>query len=181
MTHDANNRDSSSKRPAPDYKRDTISIDMNETFDVHSDAAEAVRRYQEAQTEVSELLNRKGYIVHGDVMLRIEVEGSGTPLLLPLIDEAVIGRRDPSTQASPELDLTPYGAYQLGISRRHASIERRDNVPVLVDLGSRNGTFLNGHRLEANQVVPIHQGDEIRLGKIVMKIYIEEQDAEDIE
>ena len=52
---------------------------------------------------------------------------------------------------------------------------------MLVDLGSRNGTFLNGHRLAANQVVPLEQGDEIRLGKIVMRIYIEEQDAEEIE
>ena len=179
MTNQPKNPEYSPEERGQDLKRDTISIDLHHDG-FQSELADLVDRHRH-QTPVSELDNRQGYVVHGDVMLRIEVEGGMTPLLLPLIDEAVIGRHDPSSHTSPELDLTPYGAYQLGISRRHASIERRDNIPVLVDLGSRNGTFLNGHRLNANQVVPLQQGDEVRLGKIVMKIFIEEQDAEEFD
>ena len=179
MTNQPKNSEYSPDERGQDIKRDTISIDLHQDG-FHSELAELVDRQRHQET-INELDNRQGYVVYGDVMLRIEVEGGITPLLLPLIDEAVIGRHDPSSHTSPELDLTPYGAYQLGISRRHASIERRNNIPVLVDLGSRNGTFLNGHRLKANQVVPLQQGDEIRLGKIAMKIFIEEQDTEEIE
>lgn len=93
--------------------------------------------------------------------------------MLPLFDEAVIGRRNPDTATSPDLDLTPYGAYQMGISRRHALIKLQDNIPVLVDLASRNGTFLNGKKLPAHQPAPIHDGDTVRLGKIMMTISIE--------
>jgi len=35
----------------------------------------------------------------------------------------------------------------------------------LVDLGSTNGTFLRGVRLNPNQKVPIQLGDEVFLGK----------------
>jgi hypothetical protein len=106
-------------------------------------------------------------------VLRIEIQGSNTHLLLPLFDRAMIGRRDPATNESPELDLTPYGAYQMGISRQHAVFELHDHVPVIVDLSSRNGTYLNGAKLPANQPTPIQDQDEIRLGKIIMQIWIE--------
>jgi pSer/pThr/pTyr-binding forkhead associated (FHA) protein len=48
------------------------------------------------------------------------------------------------------------------VSRRHARLVARDGVLVLTDLGSTNGTMVNGHRI--NEVV-LGAGDRIELGE----------------
>ena len=47
-------------------------------------------------------------------------------------------------------------------SSRHARIERQGAAVVLEDLGSTNGTYLNGEPLDGPQ--PLHPGDVIRIG-----------------
>ncbi|HLN92946.1 MAG TPA: SpoIIE family protein phosphatase, partial [Thermoanaerobaculia bacterium] len=55
------------------------------------------------------------------------------------------------------------------LSRQHARIVKDDDGGMLVeDLGSRNGTFLNGERLAAPQ--PIKAGDRITLGGVTLKL-----------
>ena len=51
-------------------------------------------------------------------------------------------------------------------SRRHARIVVTTGRAVLEDLGSKNGTFLNGRRLEGGVVLA--DGDEITIGRIVL-------------
>lgn len=47
-------------------------------------------------------------------------------------------------------------------SSRHARLERQGGVVVVEDLGSTNGTYLNGEPLRGPQ--PLHPGDRIRIG-----------------
>ena len=47
-------------------------------------------------------------------------------------------------------------------SSRHARIERQGDVLVIEDMGSTNGTYLNGEALTGPQ--PLHVGDRIRIG-----------------
>jgi pSer/pThr/pTyr-binding forkhead associated (FHA) protein len=49
-----------------------------------------------------------------------------------------------------------------GASRRHASVALRDGHVVLRDLGSTNGTFLNGERVAGEATLA--SGDRIRIG-----------------
>ena len=51
-------------------------------------------------------------------------------------------------------------------SRHHARIEMQGNVFMVTDLGSTNGTLVNGQRIQQPQ--PLHDGDEIRIGNSVM-------------
>jgi hypothetical protein len=51
-----------------------------------------------------------------------------------------------------------------GVSRVHAMFERFGDVWCVRDLGSRNGTFVNGGRIIAEQA--LHSGDEIVLGRL---------------
>lgn len=83
-----------------------------------------------------------------------------------------LGRGEGSGAGSgSDLDLTPYGGVEKGVSRRHAALRRGEGMLAVIDLDSTNGTFLNGHRLAAHQPHIVHDGDEIRLGKLSMHIY----------
>lgn len=57
------------------------------------------------------------------------------------------------------------------VSKRHAAIERRKDGIFLIDLGSTNGTFLNGQPLRS-QARMIKDGDRIQIGPIVCKLVV---------
>ena len=40
---------------------------------------------------------------------------------------------------------------------------------ALIDLNSTNGTFINGVRLEQEEVASLEDGDELRFGNVRMK------------
>lgn len=54
------------------------------------------------------------------------------------------------------------------VSRHHCQIRLGAGEATLVDLGSSNGTFLNGQRVRSQ--APLHTGDEIRLGSCSLLI-----------
>ena len=51
----------------------------------------------------------------------------------------------------------------VSVSRRHAELREEGGAWLLRDLGSSNGTFLNGQRVTAE--LPLRPGDEIPFGK----------------
>jgi len=59
-------------------------------------------------------------------------------------------------------------------SRRHATIRRSGGRPVLHDLGSTNGTEVDGKRLSKTQGAPLTDGAVIRLGKYELVVSIED-------
>ena len=82
----------------------------------------------------------------------------------------LIGRRDPDTGIIPSVDLTEENAVELGVSRKHAIIVRRDGAVHIADNNSANGTFLNGQRLVADRLRVLRDGDDVRVGKIVLRV-----------
>lgn len=88
--------------------------------------------------------------------------------------EIGIGRRDPETGERPAVDLESFGAMEKGVSRRHATIIRRDTGSLqIIDRGSPNGTYLNGQRLVPHQPRILRDGDEIKVGMMVMMVRFE--------
>jgi hypothetical protein len=88
--------------------------------------------------------------------------------------QVVIGRKDPDTGEQPDVDLSDSNGNELGVSRRHAVIVRKDsNSLYIIDRGSPNGTYLNGQRLIANQPRILRDMDELRLGRLVMNVSYE--------
>jgi DNA-binding winged helix-turn-helix (wHTH) protein len=55
------------------------------------------------------------------------------------------------------------------VSRRHAAINVGAGEASIVDLGSRNGTFVNGRRLQGES--PLCHGDEVRLGRSRLVVF----------
>jgi hypothetical protein len=105
------------------------------------------------------------------LMLRVRGEEFAFMLQGEELDDVVIGRTDPNTGERPKVDLTPYGASDKGVSRKHARINRRENNALhLTDLDSANSTYLNGQRLIPNQPRILRNGDELRLGRLVITV-----------
>ena len=52
------------------------------------------------------------------------------------------------------------------VSKLHAAIERREDRVVLVNLGSTNGTILNGRVLRGREA-ELHDGDRIQVGPVI--------------
>ena len=104
----------------------------------------------------------------------LHVRDSSEPIKLEPEKKMVLGRYDTSSPTRPDVDFTPYGALDKGVSRSHAVIELSEDTLTLVDAGSSNGTYLNGQRLVANQPRVLRDGDEIRLGKLIAHIYFEQ-------
>jgi len=75
----------------------------------------------------------------------------------------LIGRKSTSDGIYPDLDLSYYDTKF--VSRRHAQITRSGSEYVLIDLGSANGTFVNGTQLSTHAPRILRSGDRITIGK----------------
>jgi pSer/pThr/pTyr-binding forkhead associated (FHA) protein len=60
------------------------------------------------------------------------------------------------------------------ISRHHCIIRLGNEEVTLVDLGSSNGTYLNGQRIRSQ--ADVHHGDEIKLGACRFKVELGDQE-----
>lgn len=103
-----------------------------------------------------------------DEVLALAVkDASGTERVVPLDRDVIAIGRDPT--CTIRLD-SPY------VSRQHARVERRADGLTLVDLGSRNGSLLNGRRVE--HPVPLGVGDVITIGDVTITCLGEPAPAE---
>jgi len=102
---------------------------------------------------------------------KIQVSGANTPAEFTGKSEYLLGRSDPRHDVIPDMDLSPFGGQHLGVSRKHAMLVQTDTGFSIRDLGSTNGTVVNGKVLGANESWPLRNGDEIRLGKLAMNIF----------
>jgi CRP-like cAMP-binding protein len=80
--------------------------------------------------------------------------------------DALIGRFDSVTGMRPEVDLTNEDQSR-NISRRHARVVIKDGkFYVAEEIGTMNGTFLNGTKLANGVLTPISDGDELMLCRL---------------
>ena len=97
-----------------------------------------------------------------------------TGQVLPLSNrnEFTMGRVSEGQPIMPDIDLSPYQAYAAGVSRLHAVIKRDGARVVFIDLGSANGTYINGKRLVPNVEQVLSHGDVVALGKLKLQVLI---------
>ncbi len=88
----------------------------------------------------------------------------------PGVEGYVIGRGDEILDYKPDLDMTSWGARDQGVSRRHAALVMFNNALHVIDLGSVNGTHVNGSRLVPHTPYPVHAGDELRFGHLAVMV-----------
>ena len=96
---------------------------------------------------------------------KILINEFGKRIQLPGKDEIVIGRKDSEHQIYPDIDTTPIGGGENGVSNRHALITKSSKGYEIRDLDSAEGTYVNRKKLFGKTVCELRVGDEIRLGR----------------
>lgn len=81
-----------------------------------------------------------------------------------------LGRFELGAKGETDIDLTPYGAMDRGVSRLHAQLELKDNKLYITDLNSTNGTYVNAIRIEPHQASVLHKGDDVILGRLAVQV-----------
>jgi pSer/pThr/pTyr-binding forkhead associated (FHA) protein len=105
---------------------------------------------------------------HSCTTLRFAVWDNSVKIDVPLNQESCIGRS--SKEEALAVDLTPFNAHVLGVSRKHAIIKPVANGCCLIDLKSTNGTILNGNPLVPHQAYLLKSGDEIQIGGVYLHV-----------
>ena len=95
---------------------------------------------------------------------------SGDVFHVPVRSAIMIGRSDQEQIVKLDVDLTPHGGYQKGVSRRHAIIMVREDHLVLRGLSTTNGTWINGTLLATGEESLLHDGDELMIGRLPLVI-----------
>jgi len=95
-------------------------------------------------------------------------------LNIPDQEEFTIGRFVEGQVITPDVDLNPYDAFDKGVSRLHATIriDTKKNKIYVIDLGSANGSSVNGYEIPSNSEVPLNHGDVLTLGKFILKVIL---------
>ena len=111
----------------------------------------------------------------GDVLIApnmpITFEIDSSALQLPITAILTIGRQATARDAkTPHIDLTPLGAGEYGVSRLHAEIRRKLMLLYVVDLGSTNGSVLNGRRLYPQAEHLLRNGDKLQLSRLTITV-----------
>jgi two-component system NtrC family sensor kinase len=113
---------------------------------VDADEAKKGRRKPEHWLVQLELIGNK------KVTLEVDVGG-----------DIVVGR---DRHAVNFVDLSAHNAEKLGVSRSHIMLRPTDTHLFVIDLGSTNGTTLNGHSIGVNTPYALLDKDQIALGNL---------------
>ncbi len=100
---------------------------------------------------------------------RLIVESDNQEFDLSGKDTVLVGREDAVSNIFPDVDLTPHGGEEGGVSRMHARIFVDSGQYMLEDENSTNFTFLNRQKLAAKTPTPLHDNDEIKLGRVLLR------------
>ena len=103
-------------------------------------------------------------------VLEFRVVGTASTIQVRVTETMTIGRSDPERGIEPDVNLSPYAAHVMGVSRNHAIISAKDNSIMLKDVGSANGTRLNGYALNPSQAYRLRHGDEMTFGQLTLQV-----------
>ncbi|HLC34003.1 MAG TPA: FHA domain-containing protein [Anaerolineales bacterium] len=116
------------------------------------------------QTQGPAMLTRQDSIA-------VRVMGSTVAIPLRGQQDYILGRAEATQAILPDIDLNRYGAHEKGVSRLHCHLRYEGDSLMVVDLGSANGTFLNGTRLTPERPMPLSENDTISLGSLKVQVF----------
>lgn len=99
-------------------------------------------------------------------------EKGGRLFPLRAVGDTTIGRHDPVTGVTPDIDLSSLDPERT-VSRRHAMIRFLEGAFTVTEVNSStNGTFVNGERLKPFTPHPLHDGDLVQLATVSLVLRV---------
>ncbi len=103
-------------------------------------------------------------------VIEFRVVGTAATIQVQVNEMMTIGRSDPQRNIHPDIDLAAHEAQAKGVSRQHAVVIAKDNRIAVKDLGSVNGTRLNGRACKPNLEYRLRHGDELDIGELKLQV-----------
>lgn len=107
-----------------------------------------------------------------DAVVSLYLVDSGQIIHLAGRSEFTLGRVADNQPILPDVDFSSFEAYSQGVSRLHASLKIINSRVVITDLGSSNGTRVNGQKIMPHIDYLLNHGDVIALGKLKIQVLI---------
>lgn len=147
-----------------------VQIDLPTTQNISQTPSDSLNypvRPKTATGPIQDTLNR---VIETYISLHL-VE-SGQILNLTGQTEYTIGRAAEGQLILPDVDLSNNQAYAQGVSRLHAALKINNQRVYITDLGSSNGTRVNGQKIVPNVDFPLNHGDVVALGKFKIQVLL---------
>ena len=132
------------------------------------------RRFDSPTADSISAINRQklgtGYL-HQSSFVTLDLIDANRQIFQKTVGHILLGRADQEAQWQPTIDLTPYGAREKGVSRVHVDLFFESDQVFVLELGSANGTRVNGRNIEAGHAHQIFNGDLLELGKFRLRVY----------
>jgi len=108
----------------------------------------------------------------GEILVSLHFVENGNVMPLAGKEAFSLGRSTEGQAQLPDIDLSSYEAYGQGVSRLHAVLKIARQRCTIADLGSSNGTRVNGQKITPHVDYPLNHGDVVALGKLKVQILI---------
>ncbi|MFC1961374.1 response regulator [Chloroflexota bacterium] len=104
-------------------------------------------------------------------MVELRITGAPSVAKLKITERTIVGRADKEKEVRPDLDLTPWGAMEMGVAPEHVAIFPVDEQLMILGLDADKPTLLNGERLGDTPRVLSH-GDDLQLGVLHLQVNV---------
>ncbi|MEA5079352.1 MAG: FHA domain-containing protein [Anaerolineaceae bacterium] len=145
-----------------------VNVDILNTRSIQRTATDQL----DLRADVPETLEKVIAVKNTEPNVSLHIIESGQVLHLKDRKEFTLGRTVEGQPILPDVDLSPFDAFTLGVSRLHAAIRIVNREVVVTDLGSSNGTRVNGQKIVPHVDYPINHGDIIAVGKLKIQVII---------
>jgi len=156
-----NDNSSETEKPKTD---DLSQTEYGKTWAVSEDAdiSQALSDVLKAAMEDETIPERRGVLFY--------IANQSKPIVVTGEDVIRIGRLSRVGDSNITIDLNPYYGAELGVSRYHAEIIYNDSKYYIKDMGSTNGTWVNGKKLPPYRQILLNDSDQLRLGHFTMLV-----------
>ncbi len=115
------------------------------------------------------------FLFEDDYLLILQIKDKDSQMVISPRKPIILGRASSTDESAiikdPEItlvDFFPYDGLTAGVSRRHAQVICNGQLVMVTDLGSTNGTRINGMKLDPHTPRLLREGDELQLGKMTL-------------
>ena len=125
-----------------------------------------------AESQLKALIPSKLEQEKQERLLGLRHADSGKFFSFPTNGNFTVGRVSVGQSILPDMDFSPIQGFEAGVSRLHALINVSAEGVSITDLGSSNGSSVNGRKLDQHVEQKIENGDKIQFGRLTLEAII---------